>query len=276
MRHVVKETTIEVKVSVAMATPVENFRSFGVIAFLSGASSSAAAFLLFLRLELLINSTPPRSFHWRQDSGSMSSALSCCVLETASAACVVGVGCVNARKANAGKDPDVGHCLARFVLHGDWMLLRWRVLSLVSCLVWSTSVCCIAMCWWHRLCTLPSFLPSSWVDPPFDLVERKYLNWWTITYDATRHDGGRSSFSDWWSWSVGRSRWSKQMLFRRWWERRYLSSCCRYCWGLWSSRPWSLAALCRGSSRVALPCLVRSGEISSVPVVLPEAMLLTA
>ena len=135
MRHVVKETTIEVTVSVAMATPVENFRSFGVIAFLSGASSSAAAFLLFLRLELLINSTPPRSFHWRQDSGSMSSALSCCVLETASAACVVGVGCVNARKANAGKDPDVGHCLARFVLQGDWMLLRWRVLSLVSCLV---------------------------------------------------------------------------------------------------------------------------------------------
>lgn len=181
MHHVVKETTIEVTVSVAMATPVENFRSFGVIAFLSGASSSAAAFLLFLRLELLINSTPPRSFHWRQDSGSMSSALSCCVLETASAACVVGVGCVNARKANAGKDPDVGHCLARFVLQGDWMLLRWRVLSLVSCLVWSTSVCCIAMCWWHRLCTLPSFLPSSWVDPPFDLVEKKYLNWWTIT-----------------------------------------------------------------------------------------------
>lgn len=206
----------------------------------------------------------------------MSSALSCSVLETASAACVVGVGCVNARKANAGKDPDVGHCRARFVLQGDWMLLRWRVLSLVSCLVWSTSVCYIAMCWWHRLCTLPSFLPSSWVDPPFDLVERKYLNWWTITYDATPHDGGRSSFSDWWSWSVGRSRWSKQMLFRRWWERRCLSSCCSYWWGLWSSRPWSLAALCRGSSRVALPCLVRSGEISSVPVVLPEAMLLTA
>ena len=65
----------------------------------------------------------------------MSSALSCSVLETASAACVVGVGCVNARKANAGKDPDVGLCRARFVLQGDWMLLRWRVLSLVSCLV---------------------------------------------------------------------------------------------------------------------------------------------
>ena len=39
----------------------------------------------------------------------MSSAFSCSVLETASAACVVGVGCVNARKANEGKDLDVGH-----------------------------------------------------------------------------------------------------------------------------------------------------------------------
>lgn len=168
-----------------MATPVENFRSFGVIAFLSGASSSAAAFLLFLRLELLTKSTPPRAFNWRQDSVSMSSALSCSVLETASVARVVGVGCVNARKANAGKDLDVGHYLARFVLQGGGMLLRWRVSSLVSFTVWSTSVCCIAICWWHRLCTLPSFLQSSWVDPPFDLVERKYLNWWTITDDAT-------------------------------------------------------------------------------------------
>ena len=159
-----------------MATPVENFRSFGVIAFLSGASLSAA-FLLLLRLELLIQSTSPREFNWRQDSVFMSSAFSCSVLETASADCVVRVGCVNARKANAGKDFDVGRCLARFVLQGGWMLLRWRVLSLVSCMVWSTSVCCIAMCWWHRLCTLPSFLPSFWADPPFDLVEGKYLNW---------------------------------------------------------------------------------------------------
>ena len=52
MRHVVKETTIEVTVSVAVATPVENFRSFGVIAFLSGDVPARSPLLSFFSCAL--------------------------------------------------------------------------------------------------------------------------------------------------------------------------------------------------------------------------------